>query len=193
MLRMSDEQLAEILLKTAKETAQRGVENFLNSRGVTCFSETNENLLMWSHYADRGQGICLEFDTAYAPFDKFRKVDYTEDIPEIDLTQVLIEDDHDEILRLYCTKSLHWSYEREWRGIHMVADTSFTYETECLRAVYFGTEIAPEMLEIVCLILQGQNEKVQFFETSRSQFNFGVNFKEFTYMSYLESQRKKGD
>lgn len=29
---------------------------------VTCFSETNENTLMWSHYANNHEGFCIEYD-----------------------------------------------------------------------------------------------------------------------------------
>jgi len=35
---------------------------FLKNSYVTCFSSTNENQLMWSHYASSHRGICLEFD-----------------------------------------------------------------------------------------------------------------------------------
>lgn len=31
-------------------------------KGITCFSETNDNILMWSHYSNKHEGICLGFD-----------------------------------------------------------------------------------------------------------------------------------
>lgn len=34
---------------------------FFKKSYVSCFSETNNNFLMWSHYASRHTGICLEF------------------------------------------------------------------------------------------------------------------------------------
>lgn len=36
-------------------------KKFLQSSYVTCFSEINDNFLMWSHYASKHMGICLEF------------------------------------------------------------------------------------------------------------------------------------
>lgn len=36
---------------------------FLTSFGVACFCEQNDNLLMWSHYADSYKGFCLEVFT----------------------------------------------------------------------------------------------------------------------------------
>ena len=35
---------------------------FLKNSYVTCFSSTNENQLMWSHYTSSHRGICLEFN-----------------------------------------------------------------------------------------------------------------------------------
>jgi hypothetical protein len=37
------------------------LESF-ESYGVSCFSESWNSILMWSHYADRHKGICLGFD-----------------------------------------------------------------------------------------------------------------------------------
>lgn len=39
----------------------RITEKFLANSHVTCFSETNDNFLMWSHYASKHSGVCLEF------------------------------------------------------------------------------------------------------------------------------------
>src|ERR1035438_7629193 len=39
--------------------------NYLNgnlSSGVCCFSELNNNILMWGHYADKHSGFCLRFN-----------------------------------------------------------------------------------------------------------------------------------
>ncbi len=36
--------------------------SFTDKYGVTCFSKTNDNILMWSHYANSHKGICLGFD-----------------------------------------------------------------------------------------------------------------------------------
>ncbi|MBN2128482.1 MAG: DUF2971 domain-containing protein [Sedimentisphaerales bacterium] len=37
---------------------------FLNNSSAACFSESNTNFLMWSHYASGHTGICLEFELA---------------------------------------------------------------------------------------------------------------------------------
>jgi hypothetical protein len=45
-------------------------------------------------------------------------------------------------------------------------------------------------LEIVCLILRGQNETVKFYKGTRSTTEFKVLFKEFSYTSHIEAKKK---
>lgn len=188
LTQISDDELRGLMMRIATNVVANSIQDFIETKGVTCFSETNESLLMWSHYASSGQGFCLEFDTSHEPFEKFRKVEYEADLPEIDMTEALLGGNYDEVLRLYCTKSTHWEYEKEWRGIHKVAGTKFTYESSCLKAVYFGTEAQDDLIEIACLILQGQNRTARFFLSHRDDSRFGLRFEEFTYISHLESK-----
>ena len=48
--------------ESIKSEINRLTLKFLKNSYVTCFSSTNENQLMWSHYASSHRGICLEFD-----------------------------------------------------------------------------------------------------------------------------------
>lgn len=51
----------------------RLTNKFFKNSYVTCFSETNNNFLMWSHYASKHSGICLEFNIEYGNFAYERK------------------------------------------------------------------------------------------------------------------------
>lgn len=44
-----------------KSELERLANKFFRNSYVTCLSETNDNFLMWSHYASKHAGICLEF------------------------------------------------------------------------------------------------------------------------------------
>lgn len=131
-------ELAQTLVRVARNALQQETETFLNERGVTCFSETNDDLLMWSHYGGRYKGFCLEFDSTIEPLTKARKVRYLPALPELDVSSILIHRDFDPVLHLYCTKSDSWSYEREWRALHNKGGTEFGYRAEALTGVYFG-------------------------------------------------------
>lgn len=44
------------------ESYQPDIKGFLEIVKISCFSTENDNLLMWSHYADGLRGFCIEFD-----------------------------------------------------------------------------------------------------------------------------------
>jgi len=48
-------------LASFRNELQRITSKFLENSYATCFSESNNNFLMWSHYASKHSGICLEF------------------------------------------------------------------------------------------------------------------------------------
>jgi hypothetical protein len=185
----STQELRELFLRSAHGAIKQSTEQFLKTRGVTCFSEKNDDLLMWSHYGGRYKGVCLEFNTEVDPFGKVKPVRYLPDLPKVAVTSILLHNTFDPVLELYCTKSASWSYEREWRAIHSVAGTRFVYAPEALTGVYFGPDIDTQSLEIVCLVLAGQNEGVRFYKGSRSTTEFRVLFSEFTYTSHLQAKK----
>lgn len=164
---------------------------FAASIGITCFSEINDDLLMWSHYGGRYKGFCLEFDSSKEPFFKAQKVIYSDSLPEIDPIPFLLDpiDNQNRFINLFCTKSKSWEYEKEWRAIHNEAGTLFHYPAEALTGVYFGPDIELECLEIIALILKGQNENVKFFKGSRSRTSFKVEFEEANYTPHLEAKK----
>lgn len=182
-------ELREILLRSARSALETSVKNFLARRGVTCFSERCDDLLMWSHYAGRYQGFCLEFDPTKANFGRVKKVTYSNEVPVLDLVPLLASDNYEQVLSLFTTKAEAWRYEAEWRAVHAEAGTLYCYPADCLTGVYFGPDISEHALEIVCLILQGQNDTVRFWRGRRSSTTFKVDFESFTYMSHIEVKR----
>lgn len=183
------EELRQMLLSAGRSALDQTVKQFITKRGVTCFSEHHDDLLMWSHYGGRYQGFCLEFDTSATPFEKIMKVIYSPDLPSIDLSPLLNADNYEQVLSLFSTKAEAWRYEAEWRAVHAEAGTLYSYPAKSLTGVYFGPEVSEQALEIVCLILQGQNETVRFWRGRRSTTSFKVDFESFTYTSYLQAKK----
>lgn len=108
---------------------------------MTCFSESNKNLLMWSHYAEKHKGFCVEYDLKRLdsndkviehlyPVLYKEKRQYKRDIKSLiesleDLNNAIqYNDEYDgelelnDILPLFLTKGLDWEYEKEWRIIY---------------------------------------------------------------------------
>ena len=186
---MPDEKLRELILRTGLNSRQEGITEFLSGSGVSCFSEVNDSLLMWSHYANSGRGLCLEFRTDKSPFEKLHQVRYAEQMPEVDVVPILCGDSRAEIIDLYRTKAADWSYEKEWRCIHTKAGTAFGYESEALTGVYLGADMPFSQFEIIAMVLAGQNETVQLWQGFRSESEFKVDFRPVTYTTYLEARR----
>jgi hypothetical protein len=188
--RATIEGLRQMFVKSASEIAAAKVKEFSEMRGVSCFSESCNNLLMWAHYGGNYRGFCLEFDTAYLA--KLQKVHYSTEMPSFDPVPILKDElEADAFMSTFSSKSLSWAYEKEWRVIHAKKDTSYGYPPEALTGVYFGPEISQAALEIVCLILRGQNETVAFWKGTRSTSTFKVDFSQFDYFSYLHAMRSK--
>ena len=186
---MAMNELRAMLVKAAKDALKNNIDDFLKNKGVACFSEANDSLLMWSHYGGRYRGFCLEFSTADAAFAKVKKVRYSPALPTCRVSSMLVDKDFDPVLEIFTTKAEPWAYEREWRSIHSQAGTAFGYSVESLTGIYFGPDMDTQSVEIVCLVLKGQNERVKFWQGRRSDTEFRVEFEPFTYTSFLEAKR----
>ena len=69
--------------------------------------------LMWSHYADHDQGICLEFGLGNDLFRWAYEVDYRQDYPEWTPEDMI----NDRAMEAFLTKSDDWRYEHKFRLI----------------------------------------------------------------------------
>jgi len=77
---------------------------------IYCLTPDPKNPLMWSHYADKHRGVCLEYDTNNTVIGSAWKVDYNEIFPTIKF----YEKTNDPMFHLL-HKSKVWSYEHEYR------------------------------------------------------------------------------
>lgn len=89
--------------------------------GVTCFSASYDELLMWSHYSNVGKGVCLIFDKEFLfnknndGYPRIERVNYLDKLPAIDVR--LSENKiHFDITPLITSKRKNWSYEKEIRA-----------------------------------------------------------------------------
>jgi hypothetical protein len=87
---------------------------------INCLTDTNSNILMWSHYADNNSGICIEYDFSNADNDisAFTYPVIYIDEP-IDVTELIkgTKDIPLAILISAICKYKDWKYENEWRII----------------------------------------------------------------------------
>lgn len=116
-------------LEQMKQSAKSGGEEF--TRGIrestplmVCLSETNNNLLMWSHYAQSHAGLVLGFDAQHMFFagmgpvprniSRLFKVEYGANRPAYPDPRTTPMTD-EIFMPIFLRKSLDWAYEKEWR------------------------------------------------------------------------------
>jgi hypothetical protein len=88
--------------------ALRAYKNEMSARfGVLCFSRRWHNPVLWSHYADRHQGICLGFDLDSRGE---KPVNYLPQRPPLK-----IPPSQEDAEQLLYSKFIDWRYEEEWR------------------------------------------------------------------------------
>ena len=91
------------------------------------FAEEGNNILMWSHYADKHKGACIEFETSVIEkeIDKLEHVEYAVEecgkreripLPHDSLGDFSAEFQH-RVRRFLSHKAKEWAYEKEWRLI----------------------------------------------------------------------------
>lgn len=86
--------------------------------GIVCFSESVDNVLMWSHYADKHQGLVLGLDVNE---NMLTQVDYLPIAPRIIPNRGKCKAcpyGYTGVMRsVMRTKAIDWAYEKEWRLI----------------------------------------------------------------------------
>lgn len=175
------------IVKTSMQSIK---EQGVYDLSVSCFSEENDNMLMWSHYADSHKGFCLEFDTNYDPFTKMFPVTYSEDIPEVDANKIInnTDDNLETIKANLLHKYIDWGYEKEWRVLHKEKTTSFCYKTNALTGVYFGVKIDLSDLEIIATIIKGQHSNCKFYMMDKVSGVYKVVPRMVNYSTFSEAK-----
>ena len=167
---MPTEKFRMALDEAARNSLVTVATDSYSGRGVTCFSESPLNTLLWSHYGGGHRGVCLEFDTTDLVFHRFLKVSYSDAAPTINLVDVLLGDSS-QVFWGMLTKAACWSYEREWRAIHKQADTEYCYGTTALSGIYFGARLLPAEIDLIAHLLHGSPTKLYQVRRQEGSFN----------------------
>ena len=146
------ENLSKWLLSTAAEDAkinysEKIKERWNNFFGILSLTQSNDNIKMWSHYAQNHEGFIIEFDPNHEFFNRkrnendslgyLREVNYSNKRPNIEFLNT-IESENKLIeyiaSHILYTKSIDWADERELRLIYNIKNSD-------KRLLYNGQEI----------------------------------------------------
>lgn len=131
------------LKKRLIEIINREKEKVFDEVGIASFSERPVNLMLWSHYANWHQGICLQFNWRLDRelFDPLIKVKYCETMPRLTYNPAF--KDGNKITEALTTKSNVWERENEWRVIKPKKGL-YKFNRECLTAIFLGLKCSEE-------------------------------------------------
>lgn len=121
----------KILQNTAAKASEVFTEKSNEFIGVLSLTEKNDNLLMWSHYADSHRGFCVCFDATADFFNRrrsekdefyhLRKVRYLAKRPSKSMMDISSTE-------MFLLKSDVWEYEQEWRMCSVLTDADLIIE-----------------------------------------------------------------
>jgi hypothetical protein len=132
--------------------------------GIYCLSENCTNPLMWSHYADSHKGLVLGIDTDLLCDSRREpmKVKYSSDRAPLNHRFNRDPDRYKELLiALITTKSLHWSYEQEYRILFRLEECSqgqrqdgnpiylFSIDPKTITRVILGSRVSRQTAALV--------------------------------------------
>ncbi|MDP2815578.1 MAG: DUF2971 domain-containing protein [Rectinemataceae bacterium] len=160
---MSRQQLKEKLLGILDarlddpEFVRMASEHLSTATGLLCLSAAKSHHLMWAHYADRHQGLVIEFDLEGI----FQTTEDVNDLKSRTLHKVQYSDVRpsyrfDQLNpSVILTKGTAWEYEAEWRVLFLLKDVPqqvvagrqmrlHSIPPSCIKAVYLGNRM-PDM------------------------------------------------
>lgn len=199
----------EVIMKGLQEASQEIADNFeyhteklhdairghLTHARILCVSEVNDNVVMWSHYADAHQGVVLKLNCVEELDNTLlaaRKVNYSRAFPMFPTVDEYVrhltgENPLDLVpltWEIAYTKHSDWEYEKEWR-VHMPLKENeppgdgYTLLEEHPRvfgAVYLGCRMSGEARDQILKAVEQHIPHVQVFQAKKCTSSFDLEF-----------------
>ena len=159
----------------------QGKQALLHNAGASCFSETPEGILMWSHYADDHKGVCIGFPIqslmesfAAKPVNSFGEcvllaVRYQDAIPVWDMRR------GDALGEVAAIKASCWAYEREWRIFALnAANEKQELLRESFGQIIFGGRMDENEKAELARFARGRNPDIEILNAEISEEEYKV-------------------
>lgn len=180
------------------ENSNREWKDYLMENRIFCMSETYDNLLMWSHYADSHKGavirlkvfpegqsaLCAAAPIIYSSFPPnlgtFDEMFYSS-IGAVKRDTMRIQE------KQLFTKSIIWNYEKEWRYTVKQRDASKAYDINRIDpreidGIYLGCKIEED--DKAKIIKHARKyPKMEIYQGSKSNKEYKLDFNIVSYIS----------
>ncbi|MUJ22597.1 DUF2971 domain-containing protein [Aliivibrio fischeri] len=142
--------------------------------GVLSLAKKPDNVLMWSHYADCHQGICLKFKVCEKSgfFTETHDVIYRKERPTFNIITDNIEESGKKAL---LTKAKFWAYENEVRMVSSKRPPGvYNYPVHLIEGVILGAKISLENRELVKQWIAQVESEIHLYEAVINSKSFGL-------------------
>jgi len=181
--------MAKTSLPKVNEALHGGAQKAI---GVLCLSERQDDILMWAHYTNSHEGYVIEFDPMHSFFNArrssnddlrhLRQIKYADSRPT--LSHKSMAD-----MAAFLTKSKHWEYEKEWRMMVAITDSTYTVElpdktinlfafpAEAVKSVTLGCRASSKTVDAIFSALDSDSylSKVPVFRAVADKTQFRLN------------------
>ncbi len=169
--------LLENPVETLEHNWKGTINNIRNNLRIFCLSAINNNVMMYSHYAEGHKGICLEFLVSDDPFyGSLDYVRYTEKIPvfhPFNENQNIIQKELMEIEVL--TKACTWFYEEEWRIIKRGPNPfMYKFSPNILTSIIFGYQTSSDNKLLIERVINKRVPSIQLKEAFKKEKSFDL-------------------
>ncbi|WMI72157.1 DUF2971 domain-containing protein [Aminobacterium sp. MB27-C1] len=185
------------ILSNLAKTLNNRRQDFSKEVKIFCVTETNDNLLMWSHYAQEHRGLVIKIkclpEGDGSPLCAARKVQYKNSLPCITpdiIAPILLSPGRQEYyakieeiyLSWFLRKSMVWSYEKEWRVISYPLmsrryDFYFCeFHPNEIEGIYLGAKMGNKLKTDFITLISEEYPKCHIYQAKLREYSPGLDF-----------------
>lgn len=154
---------------------QEGMNKLLDKTAVYSLAVVPDDILMWSHYANSHQGVCLRFNgMAFTrQFVTGYPVRYSKERP---LIKIGSEDATDVLEKLLLTKAEMWAYEQEWRFIDYMGGSGLRrFRPVALTGLIIGSRTPSALSDELMRACEARRTPISLFRAVCDNAEFRLN------------------
>jgi len=171
--------------KWEKEHLKLFIERQFNQIGIFSLTKSNNDILMWSHYANEHKGICIELSPKFNNKEHLDfwanifEVKYPEknNLPEVNFYQFR-KNPIKNVENCMLTKAKHWDYEAEWRAINTEGPGLKKLPEGIITSVLLGCCIEPKNREFMVNLASDYPSPVKIFQAHRKPCYYELEFQQ---------------
>jgi len=161
--------------KEMYKNALKRYKEILEHIGIFCLSPYNDNMLMWSHYADSHKGVCLQFRRHHRFLKNAEVVEYSNNIPVVNF---VIDSEITGSMKTYRTKGTKWEYEDEIRVIDIMGLGERRIPDNLISGIILGCNILDKNKTEIIKTNLARKDSLPIYQAYKEEDTYKVSFKE---------------